>query len=168
MDAPLVFSTRINPSEIDKEAHNVDVGSEYPLELYHAAENFANPKDLEKKMDTVGGRIGTPAQYQGFGFTHDTTDINDGPVKSVYKSMNSMVEKMEAEFKLANKLIGVDERDMARRVIESHFLPDIIGNMNSFSKQSFRCVKCIASISEKPSWGLGLKLQRAGRDPGMY
>ncbi|MCK4615126.1 MAG: DNA polymerase II large subunit, partial [Thermoplasmata archaeon] len=154
MDAPLVFSTRINPSEIDKEAHNVDVGSEYPLELYHAAENFANPRNLEKKIDTVGGRIGTPAQYQGFGFTHDTTDINDGPVKSIYKSMNSMVEKMDAEFKLANKLIGVDERDMARRVIESHFLPDIIGNMNSFSKQSFRCVKCNTVYRRIPLKGI--------------
>jgi len=142
MDAPLVLSTRINPSEIDKEAHNVDVRFEYPLEFYHAAESYASPKDIENIMDTVGSRIGTPAQYQGFGFTHDTSDINEGPVTSVYKTMGSMAEKMDAEFKMVNRLRGVDVRDMARRVIETHFLPDIIGNMNSFSKQSFRCVKC--------------------------
>lgn len=142
MDAPLVLSTRINPSEIDKEAHNVDVLYRYPLEFYHASERYANPKEIEDIMDTVGGRIGTPAQYQGFGFTHDTSDINEGPLVSVYKTMGSMVEKMEEEFRIVSKLRGVDVRDMARRVIESHFLPDIIGNMNSFSKQSFRCVKC--------------------------
>ncbi len=142
MDAPLVLSTRINPSEIDKEAHNVDVRFEYPLELFHAAERYASPKEIEDQMDTVGGRIGKPEQYEGFGFTHDTTDINDGPIVSVYKTMGSMTEKMEEEFRIVSKLSGVDVRDMARRVIESHFLPDIIGNMNSFSKQSFRCVKC--------------------------
>ena len=142
MDAPLVLSTRIDPSEIDKEAHNVDVNFEYPLELYHAAERFANPKEIENIMDTVANRLGTPGQYEGFGFTHDTTDINDGPLVSVYKTMGSMVEKMSAEFQLVNRLQGVDVRDMARRVIETHFLPDIIGNMNSFSKQSFRCTKC--------------------------
>ena len=33
MDAPLVLTTRLDPNEIDKEAHNVDVKWEYPLEL---------------------------------------------------------------------------------------------------------------------------------------
>ena len=119
--------------EIDKEALNVDVLSSYPLEFYHAAERFASPKEIEDIMDTVGGRLGSPGQYQGFGFTHDTSDINDRPHISVYKTMKSMMEKLDAEFKLVNRLRGVDVRDMAKRVIESHFLPDIIGNMNSFS-----------------------------------
>ena len=142
MDAPLVLSTRINPAEIDKEAHNVDLLWRYPLEFYRKAEEFANPKDIEKIMDTVGGRVGTPGQYERFGFTHDTSDINEGPRISVYKTLGKMAEKMEAEFRLENKLMGVDVQDVAKRVIETHFLPDIIGNMNKFSRQGFRCTKC--------------------------
>ena len=34
MDAPLILTTSINPSEIDKEAPNLDIGWEYPLEFY--------------------------------------------------------------------------------------------------------------------------------------
>jgi DNA polymerase II large subunit len=158
MDAPLVLSTRINPSEIDKEAHNVDLLYEYPIDFYRATERFANPKEIEDIMDTVGGRIGTPGQYEGFGFTHDTSDINDGPEISVYKTLGSMTEKMEEEFKVVSKLRGVDVRDMARRVIESHFLPDIIGNMNSFSKQSIRCVKCNTIYRRIPLKGKCTKL----------
>src|SRR5256712_928723 len=36
MDAPLVLTTRIDPNEIDKEAHNLDVMSRYPLGFYRA------------------------------------------------------------------------------------------------------------------------------------
>src|SRR5439155_1741656 len=34
MDAPLVLTTRIDPNEIDKEAHNLDVMPAYPTSLY--------------------------------------------------------------------------------------------------------------------------------------
>jgi DNA polymerase II large subunit len=82
MDAPLVLSSRIDPNEIDKEAQNLDVLANYPLELYLAAEEGAHPKELEAVMDTVGGRIGTPEQYEEFSFTHDVLDINAG-VRSI-------------------------------------------------------------------------------------
>lgn len=34
MDAPLILTTSINPSEIDKEALNLDIGWEYPVDFY--------------------------------------------------------------------------------------------------------------------------------------
>jgi DNA polymerase II large subunit len=33
MDAPLVLTSSIDPAEIDKESHNLDVMSSYPLDL---------------------------------------------------------------------------------------------------------------------------------------
>ena len=77
MDSPLVLTTRLDPNEIDKEAHNVDCLRTYPLEFYRAAMDMKDPTDIEKIMDLVGGRIGTPAQYEGLGFTHDTADISE-------------------------------------------------------------------------------------------
>jgi len=67
MDAPLVLTSRIDPNEVDKEAHNVDVLFQYPLAFYEATLKYANAKDIVKIMDTVSGRLGTPAQYEGFG-----------------------------------------------------------------------------------------------------
>ena len=76
MDAPLVLTTRLDPKEVDKESLNVDVMERYPLELYEAALRYAPPKELEKAIDHVDLRVGTPGQYEGFWFTHDTADIS--------------------------------------------------------------------------------------------
>ncbi|MEK6851554.1 MAG: DNA polymerase II large subunit, partial [Candidatus Thermoplasmatota archaeon] len=65
MDAPLVLSTRIDPNEIDKEAHNLDVGASYPLEFYEATQRYARPKDVEPMIDLVGRRVGSVLQYEG-------------------------------------------------------------------------------------------------------
>ncbi len=153
MDAPLVLTMRIDPNEVDKEAHNIDVLFQYPLEFYEATLGYKNPKDLVKLMDTVSGRLGTPAQYEGFGFTHDTTDIAAGPKNSAYKTLGTMIEKMDAQLALARKIKAVDPQDVAERIINSHFLPDLIGNLRSFSKQKVRCTKCNAKYRRPPLRG---------------
>lgn len=153
MDAPLVLTSRIDPNEVDKEAHNVDVLFDYPLGFYEATNVLANPKDIVGIMDTVTGRLGTPGQYEGFGFTHDTSDIAAGPKNSAYKTLGTMIEKMEAQLGLARKIKAVDAEDVAERVINSHFLPDLIGNLRSFSKQKVRCTKCNAKYRRPPLRG---------------
>jgi DNA polymerase II large subunit len=153
MDAPLVLTSRIDPNEVDKEAHNVDVRFQYPLEFYEATLAYKNPKDLVKIMDMVSGRLGTPAQYEGFGFTHDTANIAAGPKNSAYKTLGTMIEKMEAQLGLARKIKAVDPQDVAERVINSHFLPDLVGNLRSFSKQKVRCTKCGAKYRRPPLRG---------------
>lgn len=153
MDAPLVLTSRIDPNEVDKEAHNVDVLFRYPLEFFEATTEFRNPKDIVKLMDTVSGRLGTPGQYEGFGFTHDTANIADGPKNSAYKTLGTMIEKMDAQLALARKIKAVDAEDVAERIINSHFLPDLIGNLRSFSKQKVRCTKCGAKYRRPPLRG---------------
>ncbi len=139
MDAPLVLSLRIDPNEIDKEAHAIDVGARYPLALFEAAAAGKHPNEVARLIDTVSSRIGTPAQYEGFSFTHDTADISAGPGHTAYSSMGSMVDKMEAQLDLAACIRAVDAADVAARVIETHFLPDLVGNLKAFSRQGARC-----------------------------
>ncbi|MCK9440269.1 MAG: DNA polymerase II large subunit [Methanothrix sp.] len=150
MDACLVMTTILNPSEVDKEAHNLDLTVVYPLEFYEATLLGANPKDLEKKFDLVSKRLGSDAQYEGFNFSHSTTDIAAGPKNSAYKTLVTMVDKMDAQLELGRMIRAVDEQDVAERVINSHFLPDLIGNLHAFSKQKVRCVKCGAKFRRPP------------------
>ena len=42
---------------------------------------------------------------------------------------------------------------LAERIINTHLLPDMIGNLRSFSKQSFRCPKCKLSYRRIPISG---------------
>lgn len=153
MDAPLVLALRLDPNEVDKEAQNIDVLWEYPLDFYRACVEFRHPKDIQAKMDLVSDRIKSLLQYEGFGFTHDTRDIAEGPDESAYKTLETMMDKMTAQLELAKRIRAVDEGDVVHRVITKHFLPDLIGNLNSFSGQKFRCTKCGESYRRVPLSG---------------
>ena len=127
MDLPLILTTRLDPAEVDKEAHNLDTLARYPLEFYEATLKHPQPKELEEIMGTVSSKLGTALQYEGFGFTHNTSDISMGPKTSRYKTLKTMMDKMNAQLELAAKIRAVDEADVAYKVIERHFLPDILG-----------------------------------------
>jgi len=154
MDLPLIVTTRLDPSEVDKEAHNVDTLSRYPLDFYKSTLRHEHSKEMESIMDTVSSRIGTSLQYENFGFTHDTEDISLGPKTSKYKTLKTMMDKMNAQLDLAAKISAVDTADVAYKVIERHFLPDIIGNMRAFSKQAVRCPICNISYRRSPLSGV--------------
>ncbi|MCU4925898.1 DNA polymerase II large subunit [Halobacteria archaeon AArc-dxtr1] len=151
MDAPLVMSSRIDPSEIDDEAHNMDIVSQYPREFYLETLEQADPEEIDIQIgeDTLG----TDGEYTGFEHTHDTTDIAMGPDLSAYKTLGSMMDKMDAQLELSRKLEAVDETDVAERVIEYHFLPDLIGNLRAFSRQETRCLDCGEKFRRMPLTG---------------
>ncbi|MCX6651085.1 MAG: DNA polymerase II large subunit [Methanomassiliicoccales archaeon] len=153
MDAPLVLGIRLDPNEVDKEAQNIDVLWEYPLEFYRASVEMKHPKEVQGRMDLVSERIKSLLQYEGFGITHDTNDIAEGPPESAYKTLETMMDKMTAQVELAKRIRAVDEGDVVSRVITKHFLPDLIGNLNSFSGQKFRCTKCGESYRRVPLSG---------------
>ncbi|WP_299334467.1 DNA polymerase II large subunit [Haloplanus sp.] len=151
MDAPLVMSSRIDPTEIDDEAHNMDVVREYPREFYEATREMADPEDID--VEIAAASLGTESEYRGFDHTHDTADIALGPDLSAYKTLGSMMEKMDAQLELARNLRAVDETDVAERVIEYHFLPDLIGNLRAFSRQETRCLDCGKTYRRVPLSG---------------
>jgi DNA polymerase II large subunit len=156
MDAPLVLTLKIDPSEIDKEAYHIDLESSYPLEFYEATTRYESPKEVEDMVDTVGKRIGTVLQYEGFGFTHETENIAMGPLKSAYTD-GTMISKMEKQLELEKKIRAVDASDAVSRIIVHHFLPDLIGNLNRFSSQKLRCTKCNMKFRRTPLGGKCVK-----------
>ncbi|MEF8850943.1 MAG: DNA polymerase II large subunit [Haloarculaceae archaeon] len=153
MDAALVMSSRIDPSEIDDEAHNMDIMREYPREFYEATREMADPGAVADVMKIAEETLGTDREYTEFAHTHDTSDIALGPDLSAYKTLGSMEEKMDAQLALSRKIRAVDERDVAERIIEYHFLPDIIGNLRAFSRQDVRCLDCGEKYRRMPLTG---------------
>ncbi len=157
MDAPLVLTVMINPAEIDDQVHGMDVVWEYPLELYQAALEMKKP--WEVKIEQLAARLGTERQYEGFGFTHPVEDFNKGVRCSAYKTQPSMEEKLLGQMEIAKKVRAVDMDDVARLVIQKHFIRDIKGNLRKFSMQQFRCVKCNEKYRRPP---LSSKCTRCG------
>ena len=159
MDAPLMITSQIDPSEIDKESHNLDVGARYPLNLYLASLRNTHPREVEGQIDRVEHRLGTPAQLEGFLFTHDTTDISAGPLESTYTTLETMQQKLEAMLALAARIRAVDPDDVAERVLTTHFIPDLMGNLRAFSNQTVRCTRCNTKYRRVPLAG---KCHRCG------
>ena len=154
-DTPLVLTPNLIPSEVDDMVFKMDVVDKYPLELYEAAEQYKPPWDI--KIETVKDRLGKEEEYFCYEFTHDTSDINKGVRCSAYKSIPTMREKVVGQMRLAEKIRAVDEIDVARLVIERHFLRDIKGNLRKFSQQEFRCVNCNTKYRRPPLIGNCLK-----------
>ena len=149
MDATLVIGTILDPDEIDVEAHNLDTLFRYPLDFYEATERFASPAEIETIMGLVKNRIGTSEQYENIGFNIPTDDINDGPFTSRYKT-GEMDEKVESQLHLAKIIKAVEAKNVAKKILTTHFNPDILGNLRKFSMQTFRCVKCNAKFRRPP------------------
>lgn len=105
------------------------------------------------KIKQINNVLFTEEQFEGMMFTHDTDDINVGVLCSSYKLLPSMREKIECQMDLAKKIRAVDTRDVARLIIEKHFIRDTKGNLRKFSLQQFRCVKCNTKYRRPPLIG---------------
>lgn len=155
MDAPLVFTTVLRPNEIDTEVYEMETCREYPLELYEKSLECA-PADAVN-IERVEHRLGSKRQYSGFGYTHETSDFANGPEYSMYVKLKTMEDKIMSQAALQNKIRAVNIKDSLTRVIETHLLPDIIGNTRAFSRQQFRCTTCNTKYRRMPLTGKCLK-----------
>ncbi len=154
MDAPLILTMRINPSEIDKEALNVDTSMTYPITFYEGTQSYPDAKEAVKLgVEIVETRLGSPAELSGFGFTHDTTDCGAGPKINPYTELESMRQKTMAQFALGDLLHAVDNEQQASILIDRHLIRDMRGNLRAFGQQKVRCPKCGAKYRRPPISG---------------
>ena len=155
MDAPLVLTTKLKPDEVDDESWNVDVVNRYPLKFYEETWNYPKPWELsrEAKITIIEDLMKNGNPYHSL-FTHDTYDINDGPIKTKYVELTSMPEKVRAQLELGEMIRAVDENVVAEKLLNMHFFKDIIGNLRKFTRQTFRCVDCNAKFRRIPLSGV--------------
>ncbi len=152
MDAPLMLTYRVDPLEVDKEAHHVEVNYDLPLEFYEQAAG-KNPSELLHLVKVVEQNLHSEQKYQ-IGFMFDTSGISNGPLNTTYKVLQTMEEKAWTQLELAKRIRAVDEHDVARRLIEHHFIPDIRGNLRAFASQKFRCTSCNKKYRRVPLSGV--------------
>ena len=151
-DAPLVLNARIRAGEVDDQILFFEACSEYPLSLYEAAERGGHSS--EASIELIKDKLKKGGDgFVGNGFSHNTMDFNFGNNNGAYKTLATMKEKVAAQMELALKLRGVDEDDVARLVLERHFIRDIRGNLRKFAKQGFRCSGCNESFRRPPLLG---------------
>ena len=164
-DAPLVLNARIRAGEVDDQILFLDTSEKYSLDLYKAAElgkhsSEVNEELVRDRLMRRNSEFGirnseekVTEPFVGAGFTHDTSDMNLGINNGAYKTLPTMKEKVAAQMELVGKIRAVDEDDVARLVLERHFIRDIRGNLRKFARQGFRCSKCNEKFRRPPLKG---------------
>jgi len=153
-DAPLVLNAKIDAGEVDDQILDFELTSGYPLELYQLAEQKKHSSEV-KGIETIKSVLKNGKNpFIGLGYTHDTSNFNEGVVCSSYKTLATMQEKVEHQMELVEKLRSVDTADTARLIIERHFIRDLRGNLRNFSIQGFRCVACNEIVRRPPLNGV--------------
>ncbi len=153
MDAPLLLVPVVNTQEVQRQAHDVDVASAYPVEFYEKTWENSEARHVSHLIDLIEYRLGTEAQFEGFGYTTPVSDINLGNTQSSYKRLKTMVEKLRGQLELAEKIEAVDVKKVALKVLTTHFIRDIAGNLRAFSTQGFRCKSCNRHYRRLPLHG---------------
>jgi DNA polymerase II large subunit len=154
MDAPLLLTVVMRPTEVARQAFNLEAVDRFPIRFFEEASGAADPKRLTDLVDVVTHRLGTDEILQPIGFTHEIGDINSGTHESAYTVLPTMIDKMEAQLSLAEKIRAVVAADVARRVLSTHLMRDLIGNLKAFSTQKMRCMKCNAKFRRPPLKGV--------------
>ncbi|HDM92383.1 MAG TPA: DNA polymerase II large subunit [Candidatus Korarchaeota archaeon] len=153
-DAPLILVTRLDLGYIDDECYNIEVVWRYPREFYEATLRYAHPQELEGSViQTVGTAYASGERYPSIGFTHPTSHCWRGPLTTMYRRLNTMLEKLDKHIALEEKLAAVDAEDALVRAMSAHFLRDIAGNLRKYASQKFRCSKCNKKFRRPPLLG---------------
>jgi len=153
MDAPLMITYRINPFEVDSAVHNLDVSDKYPIEFYNLCFKGADAREAKDFIEIVEKRLGLKSQFEGFKYTHPSTTITGGNLKTSYKKLKTMNQKMLSQLNLADKILAVDAAKIAEKILTTHLLKDITGNLRAFTSQTFRCKNCNTRYRRVPLSG---------------
>ncbi len=153
-DTPLVLNMRIRAGEVDDMVFDIDILKELPLELYEKARQGKEPKDVE--IEQIIHRLGKgeEKEFTNLWYEYEVSDINGGILCSSYKKLATMQEKVQKQMELAEKIRAAETSDVARLIIDRHFIRDIRGNLRKFSQQVFRCSKCNEKYRRPPLSGI--------------
>ncbi|MFQ5761744.1 MAG: DNA polymerase II large subunit [Candidatus Bathyarchaeia archaeon] len=157
MDAPLLLTPVIDPMEVDDQVWTLDLSANYPPDFYTKTLEGVDSKLVKDIVDSVSFRLGTAAQFEGYGFLHDVANINAAPADNLYKRLKTMRDKLMNQMTLVGRIEGVDAREVAKKVLNVHFMRDIMGNLKVFATQAFRCKRCNQKYRRIPLKGSCLR-----------
>lgn len=149
MDAPLLVQPIVLPHESQPQAHNFEVTKKFPLSFYESTflkERAANVTVI----DILKSRLETKEEFYGYDFTHETSTITTSKSRSAYSTLGSMIEKLDLQIHNADLINALNTNEIVSRVITTHLLPDIMGNLRAYARQSFRCTLCGRSFRRTP------------------
>ncbi len=149
MDAPLLIQPLVLPHESQPQAHNLEVTKLLPLEFFESTILQQKASDVTS-VEIIKSRLETKEQFYDYHFTHQTSKLTSSKSRSSYSTLGSMLDKFDMQVKNADLIDAVDTNEIVSNVISTHLIPDIMGNLRAYARQSFRCTACGKSYRRLP------------------
>jgi DNA polymerase II large subunit len=149
MDAPLLIQPLVLPHESQPQAHNLEVTKLLPLEFFESTLQQVKASNV-KSVEIVGSRIDTERQFYDYFFTHKTSSLTTSKSRSAYSTLGSMLDKFDMQVRNAELIDAVNTSEIVSNVISTHLVPDLMGNLRAYARQSFRCTACGKSYRRMP------------------
>ena len=149
MDAPLLIQPLVLPHESQPQAHNLEVTKILPLEFFESTLQQVKASDV-KSVEIVESRIDTERQFYDYFFTHKTSSLITSKSRSAYSTLGSMLDKFDMQVRNAELIDAVNTSEIVSNVISTHLVPDLMGNLRAYARQSFRCTACGKSYRRMP------------------
>ena len=141
MDAPLLIQPVVLPHESQPQAHNLEVTKSFPLEFFKSTLQQNLPSTVNS-IEIIESRLETERQFYDYYFTHTTSSLTTSKSRSAYSTLGSMLDKLDMQIRNADMIDAVDTSEIVSNVISTHLVPDIMGNLRAYARQSFRCTAC--------------------------
>ena len=149
MDAPLLVQPLVVPHESQPQAHNIEVVKHLPLDFFRDTLQSKKAASVES-VETVKNRLDSASQFSGYHYTHPTSSLVTSKSRSSYPTSNSILDKLDIQIHNANLIDAVDTVEIVSNVLSTHLVPDIMGNLGAYAKQSFRCTACMRRYRRPP------------------
>ena len=149
MDAPLLVQPLVLPHESQPQAHNLEVTKILPLEFFESTIQHKKASEVTS-IEIIKSRLETKRQFYDYHFTHSTSSLTTSKSRSAYSTLGSMLDKFDMQVKNAELIDVVNPSELVSNVISTHLVPDIMGNLRAYARQSFRCTACGKSYRRMP------------------
>jgi len=149
MDAPLLVQPLVLPHESQPQAHNLEVTKILPLEFFESTIQQSKASDVTS-VEIIKSRLETKRQFYDYHFTHSTSSLTTSKSRSAYSTLGSMLDKFDMQVRNAELINVVNPSELVSNVISTHLVPDIMGNLRAYARQSFRCTACGKSYRRMP------------------
>ena len=149
MDAPLLVQPLVLPHESQPQAHNLEVTKILPLEFFESTLKQTKAPDVTS-VEIIKSRLETERQFYDYHFTHSTSSLTTSKARSAYSTLGSMLDKFDMQVRNAELIDAVNTSEIVSNVISTHLVPDIMGNLRAYARQSFRCTACGKSFRRMP------------------
>ena len=149
MDAPLLVQPLVLPHESQPQAHNLEVTKSFSRQFFEDTLKQEKASNIES-VEIIKNRLETAEQFHDYHFTHSTSSLTTSKSRSAYSTLGSMLDKFDMQIKNADLIEAVDTAEIVSNVISTHLVPDIMGNLRAYARQSFRCTACGRSYRRMP------------------